>query len=108
MPEIVRLQPEDTGTDKKMPYLPPTFNLKFTQDEFPAFLANPAGTMRELGEPVANLTVTVTDHVWHAEEGRWITDQDDPAVRELPGAATWQWMCGYSDEQCVCERVIVP
>ena len=48
MPRIVKLQPENADAE----YLPPTFYLKFSQEEFPAFLANPTATMKELGHPV--------------------------------------------------------
>jgi hypothetical protein len=100
---IVQLKPE--GGDSE--YLPPTYYLKFTQDEFPAFLANPTATMEKLGHPVKNLTVTVKDHVWDAGKGKWITEETDKLF-ELPPASQWEWWCGYQDEMCVCERVLVP
>ncbi|MER6501699.1 hypothetical protein ABT218_20450 [Streptomyces sp. NPDC001455] len=102
MPEIVKLQPENGDG-----YLPPVFYLKFDQEEFPKFLANPTGTLRELGQPVNNVSVVVKDHVWDTSQQRWITDQDDPVVRDLPGSSSWGWLCGYQDEQCVCERVLM-
>lgn len=103
MPEIVRLQPEypdDTS-------LPPAYFLKFTQEEFPGFLANPTGTMADLGHPVKNLVVTVKDHVWDSGKQEWFTDETDKMLFDLPPASQWQWVCGYQDEMCVCERVIV-
>lgn len=106
MPRIVKLQPENTEAE----YLPPTFYLKFSQEEFPAFLANPTATMKELGQPVKNLTVTVKDHVWDARKQEWVTDQPDKLFEDggLPPASQWEWWCGYQDEMCVCERVLVP
>lgn len=106
MPRIVNLHPENADAE----YLPPTFYLKFSQEEFPAFLANPAGTMKELGHHVKNLTVTVKDHVWDASKQEWVTDQTDmrfAADGGLPPSSHWEWWCGYQDEQCVCERVLV-
>ncbi|WP_330324576.1 hypothetical protein [Streptomyces pseudovenezuelae] len=102
MPRTVKLQPED-GDE----YLPPTHYLKFSQEEFPDFLTNPTVTMKDLGHPVKNLTVTVKDHIWDARRQEWVTDQPHKSF-EAPGSATWEWWCGYSDEMCVCYAVIVP
>ncbi|MEU2027145.1 hypothetical protein ABZ565_34215 [Streptomyces sp. NPDC016469] len=102
MPEIVRLQPE-----KSDGYLPPMCYIKFSQEEFPTFLANPTGTLRDLGFAVNNVSVVVKDHVWDGRKQTWITDQDDPVVRDLPTSSSWGWVCGYQDEQCVCERVLM-
>jgi hypothetical protein len=99
----VQLKPENADTE----YLPPTFYLKFSQEEFPVFLANPTATMEGLGHPVKNLTVTVKDHVWDAGKQEWVTDQPDKLF-DLPTASHWEWWCGYQDEMCVCERVLVP
>ena len=104
MPRTVSLQPEKADTE----LLPPTFYLKFSQDEFPAFLANPAATIGKLGHHVKNLTITVKDHVWDASKREWVTDQTDKRIAELPPSGTWEWWCGYQDEQCVCEKVLVP
>jgi len=82
------------------------FYLKFDQKEFPQFLANPTGTLRDLGHSVNNVSVVVKDHVWDTDRRMWITDQDDPVVRDLPTSQSWVWLCGYQDEQCVCERVL--
>jgi hypothetical protein len=106
MPRIVKLQPENADPEY---LLPPTFYLKFSQEEFPAFLANPTATMKELGHPVKNLTVTVKDHIWDPGKQEWITDQPDKLFADggLPQASSWEWLCGYQDEMCICERVIV-
>jgi hypothetical protein len=106
MARIVQLKPENEAE-----YLPPTFYLKFSQEEFPEFLANPAATMERLGHPVKSLTVTVKDHVWDAGREEWITDKPDVLFADdggLPPAKNWEWWCGYQDEMCVCEKVIVP
>ncbi|MGC5225092.1 hypothetical protein ACPW96_21195 [Micromonospora sp. DT81.3] len=110
MPRIERLQPESEDSEYS---LPPTFHLKFSQEEFPAFLAQPTVVMKGLGHEVANLTVSVKDHVWDSRKREWLTadtDQlfaaDDGGV-SLPTASHWEWWCYYSDEMCVCDRVIV-
>jgi hypothetical protein len=110
MARIVKLQPENADAE----FLPPTFYLKFSQEEFPAFLANPTAIMKELGHPVKNLTVTVKDHIWDAVQQEWLTDQPDKLLLlaadsdgGLPSASQWEWWCGYQDEMCICERVIV-
>jgi hypothetical protein len=100
---VVQLKPDNPDAE----YLPPTFYLKFSQEEFPVFLASPTATMAELGHPVKNLTVTVKDHVWDAVKQEWVTDQPDKLF-DLPTAGHWEWWCGYQDEMCVCERVLVP
>ncbi|MGX2993037.1 hypothetical protein JNUCC64_01880 [Streptomyces sp. JNUCC 64] len=105
MPNVTRLRPEEAED-----YLPPFFYLRFSQEEFPAFLANPTGTLKELGHDPGNLTVTVKDHVWDAGRREWITDQSDPRFATaggLPQSSSWGWICGYQDEQCVCERVLM-
>jgi hypothetical protein len=99
----VKLQPESDDVE----YLPPTFYLKFTQEEFAVFLANPTATMKKLGQPVKNLTVTMKDHIWDAGKQEWITAETDKVLAELPGASHYEVWCGYSDEMCVCETVIV-
>jgi hypothetical protein len=103
--DIMKLQSENGEK-----YLPPIFYLKFTQEEFPAFLANPTAAVKQLGQPVKNLTVTVKDHVWDSRKEEWITDQSDTrfsADGSLPQSSSWGWLCGYQDEQCVCERVVM-
>lgn len=90
MPRIVQLKPENADAE----YLPPTFYLKFSQEEFPAFLASPTATMEKLGHPVNNLTVTVKDHLWDAGKQEWVTDQTDKrfaADGGLPPASQWEW-----------------
>lgn len=104
MVKILKLQPENADAE----FLPPTFYLKFSQEEFPSFLANPTTTLQKLGYTVKNLTVTVKDHVWDACKQEWIIDQTDRILREAPIASQWEWWCGYQDEMCVCERVLVP
>ncbi|MFI9009940.1 hypothetical protein ACIGNX_22180 [Actinosynnema sp. NPDC053489] len=106
MPRIMPLRPENADEN-----LPPTFYLKFSQEEFPAFLANPTAVIKYFGQNVKNLTVTVKDHVWDAGNQEWITDQSDARLAVdggLPPASQWEWWCGYQDEMCVCERVLVP
>jgi hypothetical protein len=102
MPRIMKLEPQNAETEK----LPPTFYLKFYQDEFAAFVANPAATLRELGQSVDNVTVTVRDHAWSAEQQEWVTDRSGKLF-ELPPSSSWEWWCYYSDEMCVCDAVIV-
>ncbi|MEU1432107.1 hypothetical protein ABZ412_34075 [Nocardia sp. NPDC005746] len=104
MPRIVKLQAENSDGE----HLPPTFYLKFSQEEFPAFLASPTEVMKELGHPVENLSVSVKDHIWDAGNKEWVRNQTDGHIARLPKVVKWEWWCGYSDEMCVCERVIVP
>lgn len=103
MPRMVRLHPQDPDSEK----LPPTFYLKFSQEEFPTFLANPTATMASLGQPLKNLTVSVKAHVWDTMKQEWVTEAPD-SLFDLPEAVNWEWWCGYQDEWCVCERVLVP
>jgi len=113
----MKLQAENTDAE----YLPPTFNLTFSEEEFATFLTNPTATMKDLGHPVKNLTVTVRDHVWDGGRQEWVTDEPDKfiaantgadaggdAAVTLPRSGTWEWWCGYEDEMCVCYRVLVP
>jgi hypothetical protein len=106
MPRIVELKPENDDVR----YVPPTFYLEFSREEFPGFLENPTGTMAELGHPVKNLTITVKDHVWDRGKREWVTEEPDKMLfaddAGLPHAKSWVWLCGYSDEMCVCERVL--
>jgi hypothetical protein len=114
MPRTIRLQPEGGDTDYSFP---PTFQLKFSQEEFPEFVANPTVVMKGLGHEVGNLTISVKDHVWDARKKEWITAETDKLVADadagtdggvsLPSSSTWEWWCYYSDEMCVCERVLV-
>lgn len=104
MPRVVQLQSENAD----MECLPPTFYLKFTKEEFPEFLASPTATMEELGHPVKNLTITMKDHLWDAGEQEWVTDETAKVLFDLPVASHTEVWCGYSDEMCVCEVVIVP
>lgn len=104
MPRIVELKPENPTGE----YLPPVYYLKFRQEEFPEFLANPTTTLAALGHHVDNLVVTVKDHVWDAREQKWVTKETGKLFDELPPARHWEWWCGYQDEMCVCEKVLVP
>ena len=117
MPTIEELQAETTDAG----YLPPTFSLTFSQEEFATFLTNPTASLKDLGHPVKNLTVTVRDHVWDGGRREWVTDEPDKffaanggaragagAPVTLPASGTWEWWCGYEDEMCVCYRVLVP
>lgn len=88
--------------------LPPVYYLKFTREEFPEFLANPTVTLKNNGHHAKNLTVTVKDHVWDSRNKSWVTDDTDLVMANLPTASHWEWWCGYQDEMCVCERVLVP
>lgn len=99
VPRIVKLQAEDSDGE----YLPPTFYLKFSQEQFPVFLASPTEVMKELGHPVENLSVSVKDHIWDAGNNEWVKSQTDRFIRELPALGHWEWWCGYQDEMCVCE-----
>ena len=87
--------------------LPPMYFLRFAKEEFGDFLADPTKAMRELGHEVEHLNVTLSSSAWITTERKWVKASDAPSVT-LPESSTWQWMCGYSDEMCVCYQVLVP
>jgi hypothetical protein len=101
MVKILRLNAESANEQ-----LPPVHYLKFTQEEFTSFLANPTGTLAANGHTAKNLTITIKDHVWDATKNTWITEGTDMMLMNLPPAQNWVWWCGYQDEMCVCERVL--
>jgi hypothetical protein len=104
MPEIVRQLsgPGVAGTE----HFPPMFFVKFTSDEFPNFLKDPTATMKTLGHSVDHLNVSVSDSAWSTTEKKWIKAGEGIETRQLPAARNWVWWCGYSDEMCVCYRVL--
>lgn len=102
MPEIVKQLsgPGISGTED----FPPMFYVKFTQEEFATFLADPTTTMKKLGQKVDHLSVSVSNSTWVSGERKWI--KHNRPTNELPPARNWVWWCGYSDEMCVCYRVL--
>lgn len=83
--------------------LPPRFSVTFTQAEFPQFLADPAAGLEKLGYKADHVTVSVRDSVWIPKERRW---GGAKILRDLPPAQSWEWLCGYEDEMCVCYPVL--
>lgn len=105
MPEIVKKLsgPGIAGTED----FPPMAYVKFTEEEFAAFLADPPASMKKLGFDVDRLTVSVGNSAWVAAQRKWIKPDQAPAeTRDLPQVKNWVWWCGYSDEMCVCYRVL--
>jgi hypothetical protein len=104
MPEIVKKLsgPGVPGSED----FPPMFYVKFTEEEFPKFLADPTTTMKELGHNIDHLTVTVGDSAWVSGKRKWIKSSERP-LEDLPPSKSWGWLCGYEDERCVCYPVLM-
>jgi hypothetical protein len=77
----------------------PMFKIKFTQEEFTDFLADPTSAVKNLGYNVNHLTVTLSDGVWMSEEKRW-------GRLDRPTSKRVIITCGVMDEACWCWRVI--
>jgi hypothetical protein len=97
MPEILKQLSRDASND-----FPPKLYVKFTQEEFPKFLADPLTTMKDLGYNVESLTVTISSNAWVS--GEWVKSNVVKPVE--PPAQNWCWLCGYEDEMCVCYTVL--
>jgi hypothetical protein len=108
MAEIVKQLsgPGVSGTED----FPPMFYVKFTGEEFATFLADPTATMKKLGHDIDHLTVSVSNSTWVSKERKWQKPDQHasnlPQADALPAARNWVWWCGYSDEMCVCYRVL--
>ncbi|MFB2566899.1 hypothetical protein [Rhizobium sp. IMFF44] len=84
--------------------LPPTYKLKFSEEEFPSFIANPVKVMAELGLPVERLNVSLSNSSWIKPKKKWVKNSEIVKA-DLPHSSTWHWLCGYEDEMCVCYQV---
>lgn len=104
MPKIIKQLSGDgvSGCEN----LPPMHYVKFDDKEFAAFLADPANTMRSLGQNVEHLTVSVSNSAWLADKKSWINAAERANV-SLPPSQSWGWLCGYTDEMCVCHAVLM-
>ena len=89
--------------------LPPFYVLKFSEAEFPDFIANPVKVMAELGHPVERLNISLSNSSWLRHEKRWVKNSEIVKIASiavtLPASSTWHWECGYEDEMCVCYQV---